>query len=166
MTDKDNNRLWINERLDLLRSSDRRERLLASAELGDLVQYAAERPEVRMLGRELLALIAKELLTAIVSEHESSQTRESMLNALSWASCRDTDVPWDQLAGCLAQFDEQCLEHALVILGNTGNMAYSGVLQQYLRSPSPSIRSTAIGALGVLNLGGCRPPARESNGDR
>lgn len=163
MTDKENNRLWIDERLKLPRSSDRQKRLRASAELGDLLQYDAERPDVGMLGRELLVLISKELLTAIVQEHKSSEIRESMLNALSWGSCRDTDIPWDQLAACLPQFDEQCLAHTLDILGNTGNMAYSELLQQYLRSPSPSIRSAAIGALGVLNLAGCRAPDPRNN---
>jgi HEAT repeat protein len=155
MADQMNNESIIANILEMLTSADRRRRLTAAEEVGDVLQYDAERPDAHMITREQRRVVATHLVDAIVAEQESHEVQEAMLNALSWGSSNDLDVCWGRLIECLPHFDGQLLEHALTVLGNTGDQAFEHVLLQYCDSQDLIVKSAAEDALTVLRLGGC-----------
>lgn len=137
-------------------SSDARIRLIAAENLADLLQYDAEQTVRRTLTREQRTVLMNRLIHAVVTERDSDEAREAMLNGVSWGSSNEPDIEWDHFVLCLPDFDPQCLEHALTALGNTGNSEYEQVIEQFVADPSPLIRAAAEDALDVLRLGGCQ----------
>lgn len=140
----------IDKRLDLLHSDDPHVRDLAAAEIADYLQ-ADLVPSVS------LGKISRTLLAAALTETDET-SRESLFNALSTAAeVSDTsDFDWAPLAERLDDLSVDCLEHALVILGFSGNRRYRAQVEKYLSHPFEGIRAAAADALAMLDAQGSR----------
>lgn len=128
-----------------LESKDARCRDVAAAEIGDLMEadYLTKR-DYRKAVKSLIAAIERET---------DLDAKESMFNALSFASSSDNAaaINWDPIADRLDALDVACLEHALIILGDSGNAKYKPLLKRFLDHGNEVIASTAADALKTLD---------------
>lgn len=108
--------------------------------------------EADVLRGPVFTRTVKTLLASALSETDPT-ARESMFNALSSApSGLDfSTVDWDPLAAVLDNLETDCLEHALVILGATGDTRYRGRIEKVRHHRDATIRLTAAEALEELD---------------
>jgi hypothetical protein len=134
-----------------LKAENASERERAAAELSDFI-------ESRQLSDALLRTVLESLLRAVVSEIDPS-VRETMCNALSsgYYSPVCQQIDWAPLLAALDTFDDDCLEHALVILGFTSDTKYRVALRRFLNHPENKIRETAQASLDELSNSSKQP---------
>lgn len=134
----------IDKRLALLKSADPQGRTLAAAEMGDYL-------EGDRLSPASLKRVLKSLLHSALAETDST-ARESLFNAISTAAeCSDTNAfDWSPMIARLDELPVDCLEHALVVLGFSGNPKYRTIIKSLLSHPDESIRAGATEALSLL----------------
>ena len=135
----------IEKRLTSLKSGDPKERFLAAAEIGDYL-------EANCLDKKSLRGVIHALIPVALGETDDF-AKESLFNALSTA-LEVTDVPgvdWDPIAQELSDLPLTCLEHAVAILGFSGNPKYRSKIKSFLTHPDEDVRSTADDALKVLD---------------
>jgi hypothetical protein len=118
---------------------------LAASEITDLI-------EAGQISENEFTTTVRALIDRAVAETDPV-ARESMFNALSSTSGLPVaaEVNWDPIAASLARLGADSLEHALLILGFSGDAKYRAIIERYLRSPNATIRSTAAEALAVLD---------------
>ena len=146
----------IDKRLARLKSADPKTRDLAAAEIGDYLE--ADRLSPPCLQRAVHTLMT-------FAFRESDETaRESIFNALSIASeCSDTSgIDWGPIAARLDELPVDCLEHALVILGFSGNPKYRTKIRSFLSHPDESIRATAADSMAMLASDGLKSAQRRT----
>jgi hypothetical protein len=128
-----------------LANEDPQVRDLAASEIGDLLEAdVVHPPEFRWLMPILIdRAVAEKDLTV----------KESLLFALASASAEKLsgNVNLDPIAADIHQFDVACLDHALDILGFSGNARYRKVIKAFLTHPDESVRRAATDALEVLD---------------
>jgi hypothetical protein len=131
----------LKEILSRLYSSDAVIREVAAAELGDLM-------EADYLKSKDFQMTVKQLIPAALREADWS-AKERMFDALSFASSSKNaaKINWDPIAKVVAELDVACLEHALIILGDSGNPKYRCYIERFLHHPEVSIAETAADAL-------------------
>jgi hypothetical protein len=131
--------------LTRLESDDANSRDVAAAEIGDLM-------EVDYLKTRDYRKAVKRLIAASLKESDWS-AKESMFNALSYASSSEkaAAIDWDPIAQALDNVDVACLEHALIILGDSGNPKYKARIRRYLDNPDETIATTAADALKTIH---------------
>jgi hypothetical protein len=117
---------------------------VAAAEIGDLM-------EVDYLNAKDYRRAVKKLIAAIRQESDWS-AKESMFDALSFASSSKhaRAIDWDPIAHSLDDLDIACLEHALIILGDSGDPKYKARIRPYLHHPDEAIATTAADALKTI----------------
>src|SRR5436853_4561881 len=127
----------IDKRLKRLKSADPQTRDLAAAELGASL-------EAGVVKAERLADVVHTLTGAALGETDAT-AREQMFDALSFASSLPgaSDLDWDPIAATVDELPTDCLEHALIILGDSGQARYRPKIERYLTHPDEDIRTTA-----------------------
>jgi hypothetical protein len=127
-----------------LGSLDAREREQAAAELTDLIQ-------ANYLTKAELKRVAKRLLQSARTESDPS-AKECAFNGLSEASMVGGSEPVvaDAVAQMFNNLPTDCLEHALVILGFSGEPQYKAKLRTYLAHEDEDIRETARASLAQI----------------
>ena len=128
-----------------LDSDDSSCRDVAAAEIGDLM-------EVDYLNAKDYRKVVKKLLAAVRQESDWN-AKESMFDALSFASSSKHAgaINWDPIARSLDDLDVACLEHALIILGDSGDAKYKARIRPYLHHPDETIATTAADALKTID---------------
>jgi hypothetical protein len=134
----------LSELLQRLESPNPRDRDLAAAELGDLLEadYLNLREYLRTVRRLIKAALAE----------PDAVARECMFNSLSYASIlpKAARSNWDPIADALGKLDNPCLEHALGILGDVGKPEYESFLAPYTRHSKDFICIAAKEALDAI----------------
>ncbi len=127
-----------------LQSKDARARDLAAARLGDWLETGS--PDARQL-----RAAAEALLAGALAEPDAI-AKESMFNALSSAAAspKARGIDWSPLAEALGTLAPDELEHALVVLGFSGDARYRPRVAPFLRHPDADVRAGAADALRVL----------------
>jgi hypothetical protein len=133
----------LDELVARLKSGSPASRDLAASEIADCL-------EADQLQEKELKTAVRSLIDAALAEKDPV-VKESMFNALS--SAEASRINWDPIAASLKDLDATCLEHALVILGFSGNQRYRPAVERYLRNPDETIRVTASEALALLDAG-------------
>jgi hypothetical protein len=135
----------VRDLLKRMHAADPRERDLAAAELGDLFEadYLQERDFVMAIPKLIQAALAE----------SDPVAKESMFDALSSAATLEKAglVTWEPIAAHIEELAPDCLEHALVILGFTGDVKYRPVIKPFLRHPDKYIQEEAREALLMLS---------------
>ncbi len=131
--------------LDQLESADPRGRDLAASYLSDLLEanYPKERDFKRIVGKLIRSALAE----------TNPEAQESMFFALSSAanSRWTVKIDWSPVAAVLGDLDTACLEHALIVLGSSGNPEYKAFIAPYLSHSDETIRTTASDALAEID---------------
>jgi hypothetical protein len=125
-------------------SLDAHERDLAAAELTDLIQ-------TNYLTKAELKRVAKRLLQSASTECDPS-AKESAFNGLSEASMVGGSQAVDAaaVAQMIDDLPTDCLEHALVILGFSGEPKYQSKVRAYMTHGDEDIRETARASLAQI----------------
>lgn len=94
-----------------------------------------------------------EALLVAADREPDDVARESIFNALSSASMSNPGAPidWSSVASSLESLAPDCLEHALLALGFSGNADFKSRIEQYLKHPDEVIRETASEAISTLD---------------
>lgn len=132
----------VEKLLGQLVAANPRERELAAAYLGDLL-------EADQIHGKLLQSVVDDLTRRALME-ENPDARETMFSALVDAGMR-TRVACNSIADALACLDKACLEYALILLGWSGQLEYKGLISRYLQDSDETIRQTAAEAIGELD---------------
>ncbi len=127
-----------------LHAADSRARDVAAAEIGDLL-------EADQLGEKDFKSAVRVLMKAALAERDP-EAKESMFNALSAAatSTRSWPMNWDPIVAALPNLAPDCLEHALVIVGFSGDAKYRPRIDPFLNHPDSDVRQEALDALQML----------------
>jgi hypothetical protein len=141
-----------------LHSSDCRSRDVAAAESGDYF-------EAEQLNAAGYQSLVNALIPAALAEQDPV-VRESMFNALSSAAAypKATLIDWHPIADRLPDLPQDCLEHALVILGFSGDGSYLPRIEPLLDHPDKDIRRYVADAVNMLR--GKASKARLKTGTR
>lgn len=134
----------IGTRLPLLKSDNAETRNLAAAEIGDYL-------EADHLDKDSLAVVLRPLMAFALAETDEA-VKETLFRALSTAA-EVGDVPgidWSPIAARLDELPADCLEHALGLLGFSGNPKYRNEIKRFSNHPDEDVRRTAADALAVL----------------
>jgi hypothetical protein len=137
-------RIAIDDRLARLDSSDARERDLAAAELGDILEAdVLTLPQLKKAVRKLLAVAGRETDAA---------TRESIYHALGEADrTKGADrLNWDPVAEAVDTLPLDCLEYALSLLGFSGKAEYEAKVRRFVTHPDEGVRDTALDSLAQI----------------
>jgi hypothetical protein len=134
----------IHELLPGVHAADPRTRDLAAAEIADLL-------EAGQVGEKEFNSAVPTLIQAALVERDPD-AKESLFNALSAAATatRTWPVDWTPIAASLADLEPDCLDHALVILGFSGDRTYRHQIEPFLKHANKAVRSEAMEALRML----------------
>jgi HEAT repeat protein len=134
----------IHELLSRVHAADPRTRDLAAAEIADLL-------EADQLGEKEFKEAIPELIQAAFAERDPD-AKESLFNALSAAATatKTWPVDWDSIAERLTELGPDCLDHALVILGFSGDKKYSAQIKPFLSHSDKDVRDEAVEALKMI----------------
>ena len=144
----------LNKLVDGLRSGAAAERDVAAAELGDFL-------EAGYISDVDFPTTMHALLAAALAEKDST-AKESMFNALSLAAAlpRAVHRDWSPVVAELPNLAPDCLEHALYVLGYSGNGAYRPIVEPYCAHRDADVRTAAKEALRMLAAEESQPLAR------
>jgi hypothetical protein len=137
-----------------LRSKTAAGRDLAAAELGDYLG-------ADYIGDGDFPTSMHALLTAALAE-KNETAKESMFNALSIAAelPRAAHWDWSPIVAELPNLAPDCLEHALYLLGYSGNVAYRPFVEPYRTHRDADVRTAAKEALRMLSAEENQPLAK------
>ena len=140
--------------LNGLRSQTVAERDLAAAELGDFL-------EADYVGDGDFPTTIHALLKGALAEKDET-AKESMFNALSIAAALPRAVHWDwsPVVAALPNLAPDCLEHALYLLGYSGNGAYRRFVEPYRTHRDADVRTAAKEPLRLFAAEGTQPFAK------
>jgi len=137
----------LQTRVAQLDSADPRIRDLAAAEIGDLL-------EADVVSEAEFQSLAPLLIARAVAEKDPD-VKEGLFHAISSSAVEKLSGPinLDPIAASLEELDVGCLEHALYILGFSGNSKYRKRLKQFVSHADEDIRRDAADALMLLAKG-------------
>jgi HEAT repeat protein len=153
-----NQSLRLDGLLTRLQSEDPSARDLAAAEIGDLFEY--DQLDEREFKKAVHTLIPLALTD------KNANARESMFNALSEAAeaTGSWRVDWQPIAAELHSLTPDCVEHALVILGFSGEARYRATIRPFLRHADERFQTAADDALKMLGCKGRNSTAPTKKG--